>query len=177
VGVGSKGCEGVANMVAQTPGAIGYVEYAYARQSQLTYTKLINAAGRAVTPDIPSITAAAEGVGAMHADGNDVLLVNQPGAGSWPIVWASFVLVRAAPEDVAETTEALKFFSWAYSHGAQMAVELDYAPLPESLIQSVRSTWTSQIKGVSQADLDPETHARRAGLTHIRSRAGTNVRN
>jgi phosphate transport system substrate-binding protein len=147
-GIGAKGNEGVASMTAQTDGAIGYVEYAYAKQIKMTYCDLINSAGKAVAPSAESFQAAAGNADWTHAPGYYLILTDQPGAGSWPITGASFILVYSAPPDVTATGEALKFFDWAYRNGAKMAAELDYVPLPESLIKQVRATWKAEIKGV-----------------------------
>ncbi|HYM41597.1 MAG TPA: phosphate ABC transporter substrate-binding protein PstS [Steroidobacteraceae bacterium] len=146
-GIGAKGNEGVANMTGQTDGAIGYVEYAYAKQIKMTYCDLVNAAGKTVAPSAESFQAAAASADWTHAPGYYLILTNQPGAGSWPISGASFILVYAVPPDAAATNEALKFFDWAYRNGAKMASELDYVPLPESLIRQVRATWKAEIKG------------------------------
>jgi phosphate transport system substrate-binding protein len=148
VGIGAKGNEGVANMTAQTDGAIGYVEYAYAKQTKMTYTSLVNSAGKTVAPSAESFQAAAGSADWTHAPGYYLILTDQPGGGSWPITGASFILVYSTPPDVAATGEALKFFDWAYRNGTRMAAELDYVPLPESLIKQVRETWKSDVKGV-----------------------------
>jgi len=146
-GIGAKGNEGVANMTGQTDGAIGYVEYAYAKQIRMTYCDLVNAAGKTVAPNAESFQAAAASADWAHAPGYYLILTNQPGPGSWPITGASFILVYAVPPDAAATNEALKFFDWAYRNGAKMASDLDYVPLPESLIKQVRATWKTGIKG------------------------------
>ena len=148
VGIGAKGNEGVANMTSQTDGAIGYVEYAYAKQNKMSFTMLTNKAGNAVSPNADSFQAAAATADWAGADSYYLILTDQAGAKSWPITGASFILVYAQPQDLAATTEALKFFNWAYKSGAQMAAELDYVPLPESVIKQVRATWKSEIKGI-----------------------------
>jgi phosphate transport system substrate-binding protein len=148
VGIGAKGNEGVANMTSQTDGAIGYVEYAYAKQTRMAYCDLVNSAGKTVAPDAESFQAAAASADWSHAPGYYLILTDQQGAGSWPITGASFILVYGVPPDVAATGEALKFFDWAYRDGGKMAAELDYVPLPESLIRQVRATWKAEIKGV-----------------------------
>src|SRR5215472_10836130 len=148
VGIGAKGNEGVANMTSQTDGAIGYVEYAYAKQTKMAYCALVNSAGKTVAPSAESFQAAAGSADWAHAAGYYLILTDQPGAGSWPLTGASFILLYATPPDAAATGEALKFFDWAYRNGAKMAAELDYVPLPESLIKLVRETWKSEIKGV-----------------------------
>jgi phosphate transport system substrate-binding protein len=146
-GIGAKGNEGVANMTTQTDGAIGYVEYAYAKQNKMAYTDLINSAGKKVAPDAQSFQAAAASADWAHAPGYHLILTNQPGEKSWPITGASFILLYSNPPDPAATGAALKFFDWAYRNGAKMASDLDYVPLPESLVSQVRNTWKTQIKG------------------------------
>jgi len=147
-GIGAKGNEGVANMTAQTDGAIGYVEYAYAKQNKMAYADLVNNAGKVVAPEAASFQAAAANADWAHAPGYYLILTNQPGANSWPITGASFILVYATPPDPAATAAALKFFDWAYRNGAKMAQDLDYVPLPDSLVTQVRASWKSQIKGM-----------------------------
>ena len=148
VGIGAKGNEGVANMTAQTDGAVGYVEYAYAKQNKMAYTDLINSAGKRVAPDAETFQAAAGNADWAHAAGYHLILTSQPGDKSWPITGASFILVYSVPPDPAATSAALKFFDWAYRNGAKMAADLDYVPLPDSVIQQVRATWKAQIKGM-----------------------------
>jgi phosphate transport system substrate-binding protein len=144
-GIGAKGNEGVANMTTQTDGAIGYVEYAYAKQNKMAYTLLTNSAGAAVAPSAESFQAAAANADWVHADSYYLILTDQAGAKSWPITGASFILVYKQPDDPAPVLEALKFFSWAYKDGATMAAELDYVPLPAALIAQVKKTWVSAI--------------------------------
>ncbi|TLY91156.1 MAG: phosphate ABC transporter substrate-binding protein PstS, partial [Gammaproteobacteria bacterium] len=147
VGIGAKGNEGVANMTHQTDGAIGYIEYAYAKQTNMAYCDLINKAGKTVAPGAEAFQAAAASADWAHAPGYHLILTDQPGEKSWPITGASFILVYAVPPDPAATGEALKFFDWAYNNGARMAAELDYVPLPDGLIKQVRTTWQTRIKG------------------------------
>ena len=146
-GIGAKGNEGVANMVAQTGGSIGYVEYAYAKQNKMANALMINKSGKAVAPKAEAFQAAAANGDWSHAPGYHLILTDQPGAQSWPITGASFILVYANPPSPADTAEALKFFDWSYKNGAAMAAELDYVPLPGSLIEQIRATWKSEIKG------------------------------
>ncbi len=147
-GIGAKGNEGVANMTTQTDGAIGYVEYAYAKQNKMAYADLINSAGKKVVPEAESFQAAAANADWAHAPGYHLILTNQPGEKSWPITGASFILVYGTPPDPAATGAALKFFDWAFKNGAKMAADLDYVPLPDSLVSQIRNTWRTQIKGV-----------------------------
>jgi phosphate transport system substrate-binding protein len=144
-GIGAKGNEGVANMTTQTDGAIGYVEYAFAKQNKMAYTALTNKAGKSVLPSADSFQAAAANADWTHAEGYYLILTDQDGAKSWPITGASFILVYKQPDDAAAVGEALKFFAWAYKDGAAMANELDYVPLPAALIAQVKATWTSEI--------------------------------
>jgi phosphate transport system substrate-binding protein len=148
IGIGAKGNEGVASMTGQTDGAIGYVEYAYAKQIKMAYCDLVNSAGKTVAPSGESFQAAAGNADWGHAPGYYLILTDQQGAGSWPITGASFILVYGTPPDAVATGEALKFFDWAYRNGAKMAADLDYVPLPENLIRQVRATWKAEIKGV-----------------------------
>jgi phosphate transport system substrate-binding protein len=144
-GIGAKGNEGVANMTTQTDGAIGYVEYAYAKQNKMAYTLLTNKSGAAVAPSADTFQAAAANADWAHSDGYYLILTDQAGAKSWPITGASFILLYKQPGDAAAVNEALKFFAWAYKDGASMAAELDYVPLPAPLIDQVKKTWTSEI--------------------------------
>src|ERR1700721_331232 len=121
VGIGAKGNEGVANMTAQTDGAIGYVEYAFAKQNKMSFTTLTNKAGNAVAPSAESFQAAAATADWAGADSYFLILTDQPGAKSWPITGASFILVYKQPHAAAAVNEALKFFAWAYKDGASMA--------------------------------------------------------
>jgi phosphate transport system substrate-binding protein len=145
-GIGAKGNEGVANMTTQTDGAIGYVEYAYAKQNNMAYALLINKGGAAVAPSTETFQAAASSADWEHADGYYLILTDQEGANSWPITGASFILLYADPPDVAATAAALKFFAWAYKNGGPMAAQLSYVPLPAALTAQVEATWTAQIK-------------------------------
>jgi phosphate transport system substrate-binding protein len=153
-GIGAKGNEGVANMTAQTSGAIGYVEYAYAKQNKMSNALMINKSGKAVAPKAEAFQAAASNADWAHAPGYYLILTDQPGAASWPITGASFILVYAQPSDPAAVAAALKFFDWSYQNGAGMAAELDYVPLPESLVKQVRATWKSSIKGAPPLTLN-----------------------
>src|SRR5262245_1304477 len=151
VGIGAKGNEGVANMTAQTGGAIGYVEYAYAKQNKMANAQMVNKAGKVVAPEAKAFQAAASNADWKNAEGYYLILTDQPGAASWPITGASFILIHAQPADPAAAGEALKFFNWSYKSGAAMAAELDYVPLPKALIDQVRATWKAEIKGVTVA--------------------------
>jgi phosphate transport system substrate-binding protein len=144
-GIGAKGNEGVANMTTQTGGAVGYVEYAYAKQNAMTYALFKNRDGNTVAPDASSFQAAAANADWAKSDGYYLILTNQPGAKSWPITGASFILMHRDVPDARAANEALKFFSWAYENGSAMAQQLDYVPLPDGLVKQVRQTWGSAI--------------------------------
>jgi phosphate transport system substrate-binding protein len=145
VGIGAKGNEGVANMTARTSGAVGYVEYAYAKQNKLTYARLKNRDGQAVAPDASSFQAAAANADWSRAKDFYLILTNQPGAKSWPITGASFILMHRNVPNATDAVAALKFFDWAYHEGAAMAQQLDYVPLPDDLVKQVESMWQSAI--------------------------------
>ncbi|MCW5612366.1 MAG: phosphate ABC transporter substrate-binding protein PstS [Rubrivivax sp.] len=146
-GAGGKGNEGVSAFVQRLPNSIGYVEYAYAKQNRMSYVQLRNAAGNYVIPDDASFKAAAAG-----ADWNRSfyqILTEQPGAGSWPITGATYILMHKAQEKPASAAAALKFFDWAYKNGDQMAAELDYVPLPESVKNLIRKQWADHLRNAS----------------------------
>ena len=134
VGLGAKGNEGVANNVANTKGAIGYVEYAYAKQNSLVSTKMVNHDGKTVAPAMDSFSAAAANADWEHAPGFYQILTDQPGAQSWPITASTFVVMHKEPKDAAATTEALKFFNWAFKNGTKEAEALDYIPIPAKVV-------------------------------------------
>jgi phosphate transport system substrate-binding protein len=146
VGIGAKGNEGVAGNVARTAGAIGYVEFAYAKQNRLTHTALVNRDGKAVQPSLTSFAAAASGAIWDPAQGFATILTNQAGAQAWPIAGATFVLIHKNPPKPADTMTALSFFKWAYKNGDQAASALDYVPLPDAVTQRVEASW-SQVQG------------------------------
>lgn len=146
VGLGAKGNEGVAGNVSQTSGSIGYVEFAYVKQNHLAYTKMKNADGKTVAPTADAFAAAAANADWKSAPGYGVILANQPGAKSWPMTAATFILMHKKPARAADTATALKFFKWAYSDGGKMALDLDYIPMPANVVTMVESTW-KQIEG------------------------------
>lgn len=147
VGIGAKGNEGVANNVMQTKGAIGYVEYAYATQNKLSYTKMINKDGKTVSPEIAAFQAAAANADWSSAPGMGVILTEQPGAESWPITNPTFILMHKKSKDAAAAKEALKFFDWAYANGSKAAEELHYVPLPDSVIALIKKSWGEIVDG------------------------------
>jgi len=147
VGIGAKGNEGVANNVQQTKNSIGYVEYAYAKQNNLTYADMINKVGKSVAPTADAFAAAAANADWNGTPGYGVILANQPGDETWPVAAATFILMYKKPADVAASSEALKFFDWAYHDGGAMADELAYIPMPASVVKDVEAAWASEVVG------------------------------
>ncbi len=145
-GIGAKGNEGVANNVVQTRGSIGYVEYAYAKQNKLAFTQMVNRDGKAVAPDAAGFQAAAANADWVGTPGFSVILTDEPGAQSWPIAGATFILLPKQPPDAEAAAEALKFFAWAYANGSQMAEALDYVPMPGSVVTAIKKMWANEIK-------------------------------
>lgn len=145
-GVGAKGNEGVAGNVSQTKNSIGYVEYAYAKQNKLTYGALINKAGKTVQPTVAAFQAAAANADWAGSKNYYVILTDQPGETSWPITGATFILMHKDATDKAASQEALKFFKWAFEKGDKMAEELDYIPMPDTVVKQIEKTWAAEIK-------------------------------
>ena len=145
-GIGAKGNEGVANNVVQTRGSIGYVEYAYAKQNKLAFTQMVNRDGKPVAPDAAGFQAAAANADWVGTPGFSVILTDEPGAQSWPIAGATFILLPKQPPDAEAAAEALKFFAWAYANGSQMAEALDYVPMPGSVVTAIKKMWANEIK-------------------------------
>jgi phosphate transport system substrate-binding protein len=145
-GVGAKGNEGVSGNIGQTKNSIGYVEYAYAKQNKLTYTKMVNKAGKTVEPTMASFKAAASNADWASAPGYYLILTDQPGEASWPIVASTFVLMHKEPADKANSSEAIKFFKFAFAKGEKMAEDLDYISMPDSVVKLIEKTWSSDIK-------------------------------
>jgi phosphate transport system substrate-binding protein len=145
-GIGGKGNDGVAAFVKQTIGSIGYVEYAFAKQNKLTYAAMKNKAGAFVEPTAPAFASAAAGADWSKAPGNYLLLLDQPGAQSWPITSATFILMHTKQDKVDNAKEVLNFFDWAYKNGDAAAATLDYVTLPASVKTMMRKEWAAQIK-------------------------------
>ena len=131
--------------LAQTKNSIGYVEYAYAKQNNLTYARLVNGAGKTVQASVASFQAAASNADWAGTPGYRVILTNQKGDTAWPITAATFILMHKQPGDKGAATEALKFFDWAFAKGDRMAEELDYIPMPENVKAMIRATWAKEI--------------------------------
>jgi phosphate transport system substrate-binding protein len=139
VGAGGKGNEGVAAFVGRLPNSIGYLEYAYVKQNKLNFALMQNMDGKFVAPDDDTFKAAAAG-----ADWNKSfyqILTQQPGAASWPISGATFILMQKTQDKPLNATAALKFFDWAMMQGDKTAADLDYVPMPDSAKGSIRKAW------------------------------------
>jgi phosphate transport system substrate-binding protein len=149
VGIGAKGNEGVSNNVSQTKGSVGYVEYAYALQNKLVYTKMTNKDGKVVAPTSEAFQAAAANADWNSVPGYGVILANQPGPASWPMTAATFILLPKQPPDAAAAAEALKFFAWAYAKGDKAAEQLDYVPMPKKVSAEIEKAWATEIKDAS----------------------------
>ena len=154
-GIGAKGNEGVANNVTQTKGAIGYVEYAYAKQNKMTSVRMINLDGKVVAPNAATFLAAAANAAWAKSDDYYIILTNQPGAESWPIAGATFILMNKQPVDPAASAAALKFFEWAYTKGGKIAEELDCVPLPSSVVAQIEKTWETKFKNADGKPIWP----------------------
>jgi phosphate transport system substrate-binding protein len=132
-GLGGKGNAGVAGQIKQSPGAIGYVELAYAKQNQLPYADMKNAAGNYITPSLDSVTEAL--ATATIPDDFRFSMVNPSGEKAYPIAGTTWLLVYAQQKDPVKGQKLVEFLRWAYSDGEKMAAALDYAPLPPSVQQ------------------------------------------
>ncbi|MCX7151741.1 MAG: phosphate ABC transporter substrate-binding protein PstS [Proteobacteria bacterium] len=138
LGLGGKGNEGVAAFVQRVPGAIGYVEFAYAKQNKLAYSLMQNADGQFVEPDDETFKAAAAGADWTKSAFYEIL-TNQPGKRSWPITGATFILMHKVQAKPQQAAEVIKFFDWAYKNGGKMATELEYVPLPDATVKLIQS--------------------------------------
>lgn len=145
VGVGGKGNEGVAATTSQSKGAIGYVEYAYAKVNKMAHARMINAAGKSVSPDLASFQAAAAGADWKSVPGFGVILTDQKGDASWPITGATFILIHKQPAKPADAAAALKFFAWALEKGDKMAAELEYVPMPDTVVKEIEASFAQVV--------------------------------
>jgi phosphate transport system substrate-binding protein len=146
-GAGGKGNEGVAAFVGRLPNSIGYVEYAYVKQNRMAYALMQNAAGQFVAPEDTAFKAAA--AGADWSRSFHQILTNQPGAASWPITGATFILMHKVQDKPVQAAAALKFFEWAYRNGDQTADDLDYVPMPAAVKAQVLKLWATELKDAS----------------------------
>jgi len=144
-GIGGKGNEGVASNVMQIEGAIGYVEFAYAHENQIPYASLQNQSGNFVKPKIESFQSAAANADWSNAPGFYIVLTDQPGAESWPITGATFILIHKEQSKKDVASEALKFFDWCYKYGDKTAIDLNYVPIPDNVVKLVQEVWTKDV--------------------------------
>jgi phosphate transport system substrate-binding protein len=144
VGLGAKGNEGVAGQVKQTPGSIGYVELAYAKQNNLPTAAIANKSGAYVVPSVEAVTAAAAGAAAALPANTDyrVSIVDAPGAGAYPISSFTWILIYQRQPDATKGKKLVDFMTWAYADGEKEAPSLDYAPLPAALLPRVKAQLT-----------------------------------
>jgi phosphate transport system substrate-binding protein len=146
VGVGGKGNEGVAANVQRIKGTIGYVEWAYAKKNKMSHTQLKNRDGQYLQPDDDNFKAAAAGAEWTKTPGFAVVLTDQAGKTSWPITGVSYILMHRSQADAQKGREVLKFFDWSFKNGGAAAAELDYVPLPPSVVSLVQGAWKAQLK-------------------------------
>lgn len=150
-GQGGKGNEGVAAYVRQLKNSIGYVEYAYAKQNNLAWTQLKNKDGKFVQPTQAAFAAAAANADWKSVPGMGVVLTEEPGAESWPVTSASFILVHKKQDKPDNAKETLAFFDWAFKKGDKLAQELDYVPMPDTVTAQIAEAWKTEIKGADGA--------------------------
>ncbi len=148
-GVGGKGNDGVAANVQRIKGAIGYVEWAYAKKNKIAHTQLKNKDGNFVQPDDDNFKAAAAHAEWTKTPGFGVVLTDQAGKTSWPITGVSFILMHKQQADANKGKEVIKFFDWAFKNGDAAATELDYVPLPDSVVKQVQGSWKANLKDAS----------------------------
>lgn len=146
VGIGGKGNEGVAAYVKQVNGGIGYVEYAYALQNKLSFTRMKNAAGNWVQPRASSFSAAADTADWNSAPDFNVIMTNAKGGEAWPITATTWVIMYKKPKRAAQSKTAIDFFKWALDNGQSQAESLAYVPLPDSLAKKIEAYWAQNIK-------------------------------
>lgn len=152
-GHGGKGNEGVSAYVSQLENSIGYVEYAFAHQNNMAWTKLQNNSSNFVSPDPDSFAATVENIDWQQLAKQNYTLNNMPGEHTWPITVATFILVPMHTDKPKRLQAVLDFFSWAWQDGKQMASNLDFVPLPNSLVQLIKQQWQQYLpvyKGVAQ---------------------------
>lgn len=149
-GAAGKGNEGVATYVNRVKNAIGYVEYAYAKQNQMSHVQMQNQAGQFVQPSQESFAAAAD-VDWQSVPGFSLVLTNQPAEKAWPLAAATFILVHKQADNVEQAKAVLSFFDWAYQNGDEAATKLDYVPLPAPVKDLVRQEWKKVTDAQGQA--------------------------
>ena len=147
-GIGAKGNEGVAAFVTQTKNSIGYVEYAYVLQNKMRYGLVQNKAGKFIKPDAASFQAAAASANWGDAKDFNLIMTNAPGETAYPVAATVFIIMYKQPKDATRTKTAIEFFKWALENGQKQANDLDYVPLPESLVTQIENYWKDQFAGL-----------------------------
>ncbi len=142
IGTGGKGNEGVSAFVMRLPGAIGYVEYAYAKQSTMAFVQLKNAKGETVSPSIDSFKAATQNIDWSKTFAQS--LTNSSAQGAWPITSTTFILMQKQGNPEKSKT-IIAFFDWAYKNGSAEALALDYVPMPADVVTAVQKAWAEKI--------------------------------
>lgn len=153
-GVGGKGNDGVAANVQRIKGAIGYVEWAYAKKNKIAHTQLKNKDGNFLQPDDDNFKAAAANAEWTKTPGFGVVLTDQAGKASWPITGVSYILMHKQQADANKGKEVIKFFDWAFKNGDAAATELDYVPLPDTVVKLVQGSWKANLKDASGKPLN-----------------------
>lgn len=146
-GVGGKGNEGVAAYVQRIKGSIGYVEYAYAKKNKMAHAAVRNRDGNFVQPDDKTFQAAAAGADWAKAPGMEIVLTDQPGKDAYPITGASFIMMHKAQANADKGLAVMKFFDWAFANGDKAALDLEYVPMPDSVVALIRNLWRTEVKG------------------------------
>lgn len=147
-GIGAKGNEGVAAFVTQTKNSIGYVEYAYVLQNKMRYGLVQNKAGKFIKPDAASFQAAAASANWGDAKDFNLIMTHAPGEAAYPVAATVFIIMYKQPKDATRTKTAIEFFKWALENGQKQANDLDYVPLPESLVTQIENYWKDQFAGL-----------------------------
>jgi len=145
-GVGGKGNEGVAAYVRQIKDSIGYVEYAYALQTKLTYAQMQNHAGKWVKPDKAAFSAAAATADWKSAKDFNLIMTDAPGEAAWPITATTWAIMYKTPKDATHAKTAFEFFKWSFENGQKDADSLDYVALPDTLVKQIEAYWKSDFK-------------------------------
>lgn len=146
-GVGGKGNEGVAAYVQRIKGSIGYVEYAYAKKNKMAHAAVRNRDGNFIQPDDKTFQAAAASADWGKVPGMGIVLTDQPGKDAYPITGASFIMMHKAQANADKGMAVMKFFDWAFANGDKAALDLEYVPMPDSVVALIRNVWRAEIKG------------------------------
>lgn len=148
-GLGGKGNEGVAELVQQTNGSIGYVEYAYVLNDggKMSYGLVQNSTGQFIKPDADSFEVAATTADWTHAKDFFLIMTDEPGERAYPITATSFVLMHKQAKKPEGAAVAMDFFKWSLENGQKQAGDLHYVPVPSNLVQQIEAYWKAQFVG------------------------------